>query len=326
MKKNLFVTALTCPAPTSNYRGEKEENRLVLQKIIRQGKEYAVISPEAIRSAWREILQSYDPGLCNRSRLHNETQLAVQFQDYPWPERYIDDFFFGYFVAKREQIPEAIKKKRNFQFKRDSILRNNLALALEPYRQDTMFTQSPSTIENKSAPWKNTTDSVLLYRETTHTAFQFPFAINLIDCKLDDPELGEQYKRWLGLLLRALSELNGVAGNATRSYFEMAPASIVIRLTPSLVANYDTYGFQPDGTFPEVVEGILAEDYPGSEFILGGQMVRDKLSAETLTQLQAKGVRTYRMANQALNAICEKITGHGFEAESKKVKKGKSAK
>ena len=316
MKKNLFATVLTYPAPSSNYRGEAEENRAVLQKITRQGKEYAVISPEAIRNALREILQGYDLTLCNRSRLHNEKQIAVQFQDYPHPEQYMDDFFFGYFVADRNQIPEPVQKKRNFQFKRDSILRNNLAVALEPYRQDTVFTQAPLTVENKKAPWKNAKTSVLLHREITHTAFQYPFALNLNDCKLDDPKLGGQYSQWLALLLKAISELNGVAGNSARSYFEMAPASIVMRLTPSLVANYDTYGFKPDGSFPEVIDGILAGDYPGHEFVLGGQIVRDKLAPEAFEQLQAKGVQTYRMASQALNAVCEEITGNGFLTES----------
>jgi CRISPR-associated protein Cst2 len=325
MKKNLFASILTFPAPSANYRGESEENRTVLQKIMVHGHEYAFISPEAIRNALREILRGYDESLCNRERLHNEKQLAVRFKDYPWPERYIDDFFFGYFVAKREQIPASIQEERNFQFKRDSILRNNLALALEPYRQDTVFTQSPSFAENKQAPWQNSEKSALVYREVSHTAFQYPIALNLNDCKLDTRKTGKQYKYWLRLLLQAIAELNGVAGNAARSYFEMAPASIVLRITPSLVAGYDTYGFQQDGTFPEVIEGILAGDYPGDEFILGGQLVREKLDKATVKKLEAKGVRLYRMANQALDAVCQEITGESFMAGGYTGLKGESA-
>src|SRR5262249_1168462 len=143
----------------------------------------------------------------------------------------IDDFFFGYLVADRKQIPKEVIEKRGFQFKRDSILRNNLAKALEPYRQDTLFTQSPLTIKNNDAPWQNASTSALLHRETSNSAFQYPFALSLNDCKLDDPHVGEQNKKWLMYLLRAMAELNGVAGNAARSYFEMAPASIVIRLS-----------------------------------------------------------------------------------------------
>ena len=36
---NLFATVLTYAAPSSNYRGESEENRTVLQKITKGGKE-----------------------------------------------------------------------------------------------------------------------------------------------------------------------------------------------------------------------------------------------------------------------------------------------
>lgn len=42
LKKNLFCTVLTYPSPSANYRGESEENRTVLQKISKDGKEYAI--------------------------------------------------------------------------------------------------------------------------------------------------------------------------------------------------------------------------------------------------------------------------------------------
>src|SRR5688572_32995433 len=78
----------------------------------------------------------------------------------------------------------------------------------------------------------------------------------------------------LECLLKAIGELNGVAGNHARSYYEMAPASMVIRLSESLVAGYDTYGFTKDGDFPEVTDGILQGDYPGNEFYIGGKIVK----------------------------------------------------
>jgi CRISPR-associated protein Cst2 len=199
-----------------------------------------------------------------------------------------------------------------------------------------VFTQSPLTVKNDKAPWQNATTSALLHRETSVTAFQYPFAINLSDCGLEDkeklaasikapdgkpyPSKGEQHKDWLRYLLKAISELNGVGGNHARSYYEMAPASIVIRLTNSLVAGYETYGFKSDGTFPEVVDGILHGDYPGGEFYIGGCLVKDVLqrkvnekSAETVEdQLKNKGVRTFRMANQALDAVAKQVCGKGF--------------
>jgi len=307
---NLFATILTYPAPTSNYRGESEENRTIIQKITEDRFEYPVISPEAMRNALREVLRGY--GLpCNRKRLTNENQPAVQYKDYPWPEEYIDDFFFGYMVAKKEQIPENIIKERNFQYKRDSILRMNLAKALEPYRHDALFTQSPLA---KNSSWQNVDTSVLLYREMAVSAFQYPFAINLNDCRLDK---GEKYNEWLILLLKAISELNSVAGNHARSYYEMAPASILIRLSESLVAGYNTYGFERDSSFKEVTDGILHGDYPGSEFYIGGEIVRKSLNHETQGKLIEKGAHLFRMANQALDFVSRQIAGKGFIGNDK---------
>lgn len=328
---NIFGTVLTYAAPSANYRGESELNRLVMQRITRGRFEYPVVSPEAMRNALRETLRTY--GLpCNRERLTNEEQLAVRFEDYPYPERWVDDFFFGYLIADRKQVPAATVKERNLQFKRDSILRMNMAVALEPYRHDTVFTQSPLTIKNESAPWQNATSSALLHRETAFTAFQYPFAINVDDCRIDDDAApvagvtrpngeqyatrGEQYADWLRFLLRGISELNGVAGNHARSYFQMAPASVVIRVTDALVSGADLYGFQPDGTLPEIVNSISVGDYPGSEFLLGGQIVRDVLTSEQCKALKEKGTALYRKAEGALDEAARRATGSGFLAES----------
>ncbi len=40
--KNLFATVLTYAAPSSNYRGESEENRTILQKSQRAGRSTAL--------------------------------------------------------------------------------------------------------------------------------------------------------------------------------------------------------------------------------------------------------------------------------------------
>lgn len=323
---NIFATVLTYPAPSANYRGESEENRSVIQKVTHGRFEYPVISPEAMRNALREILAGY--GLpYNRERLHNEDQLAVKFKEYPWPDKYVDDFFFGYLLALDAAKRKEAEKERGkgYPIKRDSVLRMNLAKALDPYRHDAIFTQSPMNVDS---PWKNADQSALLHRETVVSAFQYPFAINLIDCGLDDngkpvngakapngeayESKGKQHKDWLCHLLRAISELNGVAGNHARSYFEMAPASVIIRVTDSLVAGYETYGFKPDGAFPEVVDGILHDDYPGKEFYLGGQIVKKVLGDEVQKQLKAKGVNLFRMANKALDTVVKRVCNQGF--------------
>jgi CRISPR-associated protein Cst2 len=302
---NLFATVLTYPAPSANYRGESEENRSVIQKITYGRFEYPIISPEAMRNALRETLAKY--GLpCNRSRLNDEEQLAVRFEDFPDPDHYADDFFFGYLVAAtgadRTKIKAKLKEKKrdpeSFHFKRDSVLRMNLARGVEPYRNSAVFTQSPLT--SPDSPWQNAKTSALLHRETVLTAFQYPFALNLDDCK-GQPE-------WTKALLKAIGELNEVAGNHARSYFEMAPASVVVRLTDQLVAGYDTYGFNSAGDYPEVVEGIAQGDYPGGEFFLGGKIVKE-MDAKKAAELEKAGVTLERDPRKLLARVAEQAFG-----------------
>ncbi len=314
---NLFATVLTYCQPSANYRGESELNRSVIQKVTDGRFDYPIISPEAMRNALREILASKYKLPCNRERLPDEEQLAVRFADYPDPDKYADDFFFGYLVAasgkQRKEIREAIEKNRNkkdadsFTFKRDSILRMNLAKALEPYRHNAVFTQSPLAAEGSA--YQNATTSALLHRETAVTPFQFPLALNLNDC---NPKAD-----WTKKLLQAIGELNDVAGNHARSYYEMAPASIIVRLTESLVAGYNTYGFQAVGqaprdihTFPEVVEGILHDppDYAGKEFNFGGKLVKD-MDEKTKSDLTKAGVTLERDPRKLLDIVANKALG-----------------
>lgn len=137
---NLFATVLTYPAPAGNYRGESEENRTVLQKISKNGSKYAVISPESMRNAMREtLILMNQPN--NRTRIHDADQLAVEFKEYPNPNKYADDFLFGYMVAKTDDVKKM--KKQDLPPKRDSVLRCNMAVALSPYKYDAVFHQSP---------------------------------------------------------------------------------------------------------------------------------------------------------------------------------------
>lgn len=280
--KNLFCSVLTYAAPSSNYRGESEENRTIIQKITRDNHEYAVISPEAMRNALRDILDQRELPM-NRTRLKDEDQLAVEYKDFPDADKYADDFLFGYLVADNKEM-----KKHKRPAKRDSILRMNMAIALQPYRFDATFHQSPMNAGD--SPWKNSTSSALLHREVSHTAFQYPFAINLEDCKEKRP--------WAKALLAAIAELSNVAGGHARSYFEMAPRSLVARLSSSLVAGFDTYGFKPDGTFPELAR-VKEGDLPGRELVLAGELVR-KMPAEERQRLEGEGVTFFDNPQAAL--------------------------
>ena len=308
---NLFATVLTKKQPCANYRGEAELNRAVIQKVTDGKFDYPIFSPESMRNALREILAGEGYNLpSNRSRLNDEEQLAVKFADYPDPDKFIDDYFFGYLVAAsgkdRKEIEKLLAEKRGkthqFAFKRDSVLRMNLAKALEPYRHNAVFTQSPLDATAKDVKkHSNATTSALLHRETVVSAFQYPFALALADCK-PKPE-------WTRKLLQAIGELNGVAGNHARSYFEMAPESIIVRLTPSLVAGYQTYGFKADGSPPDVLTDILADYYPGKEFYLGGEIVKRGLTKELADGLTVKGVTLDGDPQRLLATVAEKFLG-----------------
>jgi CRISPR-associated protein Cst2 len=290
MNKNLFATVLTYPAPSSNYRGESEENRTVLQKIAKGKQEYTVISPESMRNALREML--IKAGIpSNRQRLHDQDQLAVEFKEFPNAEKYVDDFLFGFMVADND----AIKKHKGQPPKRDSVLRMNMAVALTPYRFDATFHQSP--LNAGASTWKNSSTSALLHREVAHTAYQYPFALAYSDCKAK-PD-------WTKALLAAIAQLSDVAGGHARSYFEMAPKSIVARLTPNLVAGYNTYGFDEQGDFQEL-KRIKASDLPGDEFWIGGEIVRN-MKPEQREYLENQGVHLYENPQKLLADLADEF-------------------
>lgn len=290
MNKNLFATILTYAAPSSNYRGEREENRTVLQKIAKGKQEYTVISPESMRNALREMLIKAGL-LCNRTRLHDQDQLAVEFKEFPNSEKYADDFLFGFMVADND----AIKKNKGLPSKRDSILRMNMAVALTPYRFDATFHQSP--LNAGASPWKNSPTSALLHREVAHTAYQYPFALAYSDCK-NKPE-------WVQALIQAISQLSDVAGGHARSYYEMAPKSIVARLTPNLVAGYNTYGFNEHEEFIELTR-INPNDLPGDEFWIGGEIVRS-MSSQQQEYLENQGVHLYENPQKLLVDLADEF-------------------
>ncbi len=289
--KNFFCTVLTHAAPSSNYRGESEENRTIIQKISKGDQEFAVISPEAMRNALREILTLRELPM-NRKRLLDEDQLAVEFKDYPDATTYADDFLFGYLVADNK-VMKTLKRPA----KRDSVLRMNMAVALNPYRFDATFHQSP--LNAGESKWKNSSTSALLHREVSHTAYQYPFALNLNDCAT--------HPKWAKALIHAIAELSNVAGGHARSYYEMAPRSIVARLTSSLVCGFDTYGFDREGGFKDL-NRINKDDLAGKEFVVAGAIAREMPKAEK-DRLIAEGVMFYDNTQAALTYLSDEGLG-----------------
>lgn len=290
--KNLFATVLTYAAPSSNYRGESEENRTVLQKITRGRHEYTIISPESMRNALREILARQGLPM-NRRRLHSEDQLAVEFKEFPDAGKYADDFLFGYMVADKK----AIQANKGKPSKRDSVLRMNMAVSLTPYRFNATFHQSP--LNAGDSPWKNAASSALIHREVSYTAYQYPFALSLADC------LQGEGPAWTTALLQAVGELSGVAGGHARSYYEMSPRSIIMRVTSSLVAGFDTYGFNEEGQFRELSR-IRGGDLPGQEFWIGGDLARNMPSDER-NRLESEGARFYESPQILLGHLAQRL-------------------
>jgi CRISPR-associated protein Cst2 len=164
----------------------------------------------------------------------------------------------------------------------------NMAVALSPYRFDATFHQSP--LNAGKSPWKNSATSALLHREVSHTAYQYPFALNLNDCA---PKAA-----WTKALLAAIGELSNVAGGHARSYFEMAPRSLVARLTPSLVGGFDTYGFDAHGAFADLAR-IQKADLPGCEFVVAGALARE-MKTDEKQRLESEGVRFFDSPQSAL--------------------------
>ena len=81
----------------------------------------------------------------------------------------------------------------------------------------------------------------------------------------------------------------------------MAPASIIVRLTESLVAGFNTYCFKADGKTPDVIEDILKGDcgYDGKEFFVGGEIVKRGLPDDKKKSLAGKGVTLMNCPREA---------------------------
>lgn len=254
---HLFGTVLTYASPSSNHRGKGDDTESPLQTITKQGRDLPVMSAYAIRSALRQMLiMEGQPS--NRSRINDGGAPKVEFKDFPDPDRYADDFLFGFCVTDRA----AVAAHPDRPSRRDSVFRNNMAVALSS-DINTHLQQAPRNTED--SPWNNIKETSLLYRQVIYTAYQYPFALALSDC-LPQP-------KWTAALIKAIGQLNRVAGGDSISHFQMGPRSIIIRLTPSLVAGYDNYGFQEDGSFKEL-NRLVNGELPGQEFWLGGEIVR----------------------------------------------------
>ena len=94
---------MTYAAPSANHHNKGDDNNKVLQTISKQGRDYAIISPYAIRDALRRILD--EEGLpCNRTRVQTADAPMVEYKAFPNAEEYADDFLFGFYSLSTNVI------------------------------------------------------------------------------------------------------------------------------------------------------------------------------------------------------------------------------
>ena len=286
---NLFATILTYAAPSANHHNKGDDTNKILQTISKQGRDYAVISPYAIRDALKRIL--HEEGLpCNRTRVQTAGAPQVEYRAFPNAEEYADDFLFGFCVTDRT----AIANNPNLPPKRDSIFRNNMAVGLSS-NINVHLQIAPRNTDD--SPWNNISETTPIYRQVSYTAYQYPFALSRSDC-ISKVE-------WTKALIKAIAELSEVAGGKGTSYIQMCPRSMIARLTPRRVPNYDTYGFNEEGEFKEL-NRLIDRELPGNEFWLGGEIVR-QMSPEVKRQLETNEVHLHNNPQTLLDEISQQF-------------------
>ncbi|HEY9770479.1 MAG TPA: hypothetical protein V6C71_18640 [Coleofasciculaceae cyanobacterium] len=286
---NLFATILTYAAPSANHHNKGDDTNKTLQSISKQGRDYATISPYAIRDALRRI--SIEEGLpCNRTRAKTAGAPRVEYQAFPNAELYADDFLFGFCVTDKDAIP----KYRDLPPKRNSIFRNNMAVGLSS-NINVHLQIAPRNTD--SSPWNNISETTPIYRQVSYTAYQYPFALSRSDCI--------SKANWTKVLIQAIGELSEVGGGKGISYIQMSPRSILARLTSCRVPGYDTYGYNEDGEFTEL-NRLIDNELPGQEFWLGGEIVR-QMPEEIKQQLKTNKVHLHNNPQTLLDKVSEQL-------------------
>lgn len=321
VRNNIFGTVLTDVMPASNYRGDTEDNRSVLQKLRYPDGDHTVFSAEAIRGRLREMLR--EDGLpSNRSRLKNQKEPTVHYGKFPNAKDFADDKLFGFLALSKEEK----------EFQGDTVLRVNYAVSIDPFpvRARQTMHQSPKI----EGAFKNASGAALIYREVHVSAYQYPFGLNTNDLAAKDEkgkvneEPTKTWRMWGAYLLRAIGELNGVAGNHARTMFPFGPVSIVMRLTARRTPDFDLYGFksEPSESQRELLEGLKDGRLPREEFYIGGRIAREHPELKKLLNEQAdaggrepegtgkpKGGGTFKTAEDAIEAL---IRDAGLETEA----------
>lgn len=323
---HIHGTILTYESPSSNHRGESEGNVMTLQQLVVGDEAHAIMSSQSIRSAMREGLShfgySWENGNVNRRRVLDSTVATpqVEYRSFPDPESLlVDDAVFGYAIARGNLTVPANRR---------SLVRVNHAVSLRPLSGEVLLQQAPRTKWNdeelqkaagakkkkakdvkkakaegegegeeaveSDAPRDN--EAAILNYECLVTSFQYPFSL---------VQVNKWNKQWLEVFIKLFGSLGAVAGQQSRSLFDFTPRSIVIRKTNEPAPQYNQYGFDLEGNF-EALSRISKDDLDGSEFWVGGEIVRN-MSKEVCDALRLSGVNLYKNPQRMLQCLAEEL-------------------
>ena len=248
--KYCFLTILTPAGIAANNRGEGDGgNTTNLQRITINGIDHTTVSSEAIRWAFREYLGNYYPEQVNR--IYDPVVDEYSLKDESYDETlYVDDDAFGYMDARKNS------KNEDATTKRRGAVEVSRAISSLPYHGDKIF--------NARAGIKNSNS--LYYTEAHYTQYQYT-----VGFRLGDFVVAERAK----LILDAIANVRHVGGNHSRSMFDFAPESIIIRVTNS-PSPLILYGFNANGKIPKIVRLVEVGDIDPDELIIGGAIAEGK--------------------------------------------------
>jgi len=247
MTQHIFATIVTPTAIAANNRGEGDGSTLsTLQKITIRNDQYTTVSADAIRWAYREYFQNYQPDKVNRTFDPEADKYNIKDEKYS-AEIYIDDDLFGFMDAKKD------KNNKNATEKRRGALEVSRALSLDPFWGDINF-GSKGGQKGKTS----------IHNTEVHcTAYQYTLA--LTPSALKDSERAK-------LLLDAIPAIKHVGGNHARFLYEFRPESIVIRITED-PSPWIMNCFERSGDFvgcARLVRLVEVKDVAPSELIVAG--------------------------------------------------------
>ena len=297
MSLHVFANALTTYGTAANNRAETEGNITTLQKIIWQGQPHTTVSAEAIRFALRRRLAELEEQGTNRR--WNEDKRVNEWEDKqftgwqtPDGNTFIDDDLLGFMAAEaaaKEGTAGSVKVRR-------AVLEVTRAVSLTPWPGDVTF-NAASPEATPSAQKRGTNPAP--YGTEVH-ATRYQFGIALTPERLRKPDRAVK-------ALRALADLNTVAGNHGRFLFDFAPEAIIFRLTddpaPRLLYCFETSDEGKTVEAPPLIERIKAGDIHAEELIFGG-----KTSAPQVAEkLQELGATVCDGVKQAVDETCRRV-------------------